>query len=259
MQGFRLRFLGREVHLPDAGSVAVGRDATCEISLDDPLVSRRHATFTTSEEGLEVIDHGGVNGTAVNGVPVVGSIALAHRDRVRMGSHVFVILESGQRKATDSDTQLRTPTRAITRRIQAAVRPGGALDAIERALQNGQVAKAAESMIAIVGADGDSVEVPDEDLARLSQLLLTLAERGRDVRFLDRMLGLHVARREVVSTPLIDALREAAPHLPRESRASIDDYVSAMRPIVSDGPVQTRVRLRLISAIGRDAARREGA
>ena len=48
-------------------SVVVGRDATCDLVLDDAGVSRRHARLDPGDGGWHVTDLGSANGTCVNG------------------------------------------------------------------------------------------------------------------------------------------------------------------------------------------------
>jgi pSer/pThr/pTyr-binding forkhead associated (FHA) protein len=55
----------REVLLVD--SLAVGRDPHCDISVPDPLLSRRHAEFVASGQTVIVRDLNSRNGTLVNG------------------------------------------------------------------------------------------------------------------------------------------------------------------------------------------------
>src|SRR5258708_7801250 len=47
---FRLRYLQHDLELTE-GQFAVGRNASCQLSLDDPLVSRRHAILYVSRAG----------------------------------------------------------------------------------------------------------------------------------------------------------------------------------------------------------------
>jgi FHA domain len=53
-----------------AGNTLVGRDPQCDISHADPRLSRRHAEFRVTPDGVVVRDLGSRNGTQVNGVPV---------------------------------------------------------------------------------------------------------------------------------------------------------------------------------------------
>lgn len=86
---FRLRFLLQEFDLLP-GDTLVGRSSACHISVEDPLVSRRHARFRVNNGGVTIEDLGSRNGLQVNGVPVEGSRSLADGDRIRIGSHEVV-------------------------------------------------------------------------------------------------------------------------------------------------------------------------
>ncbi len=84
MGRFRLRFQLHEVDLP--GDVtAIGRDASCEVTIDDPLVSRRHALIRVDGEAPSIEDLDSRNGTRVNDVPLTGVTPLADGDRIRIG------------------------------------------------------------------------------------------------------------------------------------------------------------------------------
>jgi pSer/pThr/pTyr-binding forkhead associated (FHA) protein len=89
----RLRFVtgplaGREVEVTAA--LVLGRQAT-DLVIDDPQVSRRHASVRPAGDGLEVEDHGSRNGTWVNGARVDGLTRLAPGDRVRLGETTFEV------------------------------------------------------------------------------------------------------------------------------------------------------------------------
>ncbi|MCB0385813.1 MAG: FHA domain-containing protein, partial [Bdellovibrionales bacterium] len=69
----RIRYPGtdRDDVLELEGNLWVaGRDANCEIPIDDGHVSRRHFELTQTNEGLYVTDLGSANGTEVNGQPI---------------------------------------------------------------------------------------------------------------------------------------------------------------------------------------------
>jgi pSer/pThr/pTyr-binding forkhead associated (FHA) protein len=77
-----------EVH----GELTVGRDPGCVLRLDDPKVSRRHATLEpTGRGGITIRDEGSLNGTWVNDDRIAGSRALAAGDRVRIGGSEFIV------------------------------------------------------------------------------------------------------------------------------------------------------------------------
>jgi FHA domain len=102
---FRLRFLLQEVDLAP-GVTTIGRSAVCQITIDDPLVSREHARIKVEAGRAFVEDLGSRNGVAVNGKPVKDSIELADNDRVRVGSQELVICVVGS--STTEKAQRRT-------------------------------------------------------------------------------------------------------------------------------------------------------
>jgi adenylate cyclase len=64
----------------------IGREATCEIVLLDPLVSRRQAILMFSPaSGFCLIDLGSRNGTVVNGQVIQPMVQLKEGDRLRFG------------------------------------------------------------------------------------------------------------------------------------------------------------------------------
>lgn len=73
--------LQREVIL--VGTMLVGRDPECEISHADPRLSRRHAEFRVTAEGVRLRDLGSRNGTHVNGRPIV-EVVLRPGDTVQV-------------------------------------------------------------------------------------------------------------------------------------------------------------------------------
>jgi ABC-2 type transport system ATP-binding protein len=79
------------------GQLVVGRDrATADLLLeDDTDVSRRHATFSPSGEGLTVQDLGSTNGTFVNGARIgAGAVVLSSGDQVQIGDTVMKVTVS---------------------------------------------------------------------------------------------------------------------------------------------------------------------
>jgi hypothetical protein len=89
---FRLRFLLQEIDLPQ-GDTLIGRSASCQVTLDDPLVSREHARIRISGAGATVEDLGSRNGVQLGGQPVTRSAPLSNGDRIRIGTQELVFLE----------------------------------------------------------------------------------------------------------------------------------------------------------------------
>ncbi len=68
----------------------VGR-VDADLTIDDPLISRRHASIRPLSGGLEIEDLGSLNGTWVNGERIDGRRVLASGDVVQVGAASFEI------------------------------------------------------------------------------------------------------------------------------------------------------------------------
>src|SRR6188472_3738062 len=88
---FRLRYLQHDLELNE-GTFAVGRNASCQLSLDDPLVSRRHAIFDVVGSHVSVEDLNSRNGVIVNGHRIDGKVDLTIGDRILIGSQELTLL-----------------------------------------------------------------------------------------------------------------------------------------------------------------------
>ncbi len=101
-----LRYKHHDLDLKE-GEFVVGRAVTCQLSLDDPMVSRTHARLRISGEEVMVEDLGSRNGLKVNGERVSGGRRLEHGDQVTIGSQELVLLV---RRETAADTLVQPPT-----------------------------------------------------------------------------------------------------------------------------------------------------
>lgn len=72
-------------HALPEGQLTVGRAPDCDLTLDSPGVSRRHAELQVAADTVRVRDLGSVNGTHVNGLRIEGSIVLKSADMLRLG------------------------------------------------------------------------------------------------------------------------------------------------------------------------------
>lgn len=85
----RLRFLLQELDLPP-GETLIGRSSECLLTLEDPLVSRRHARVIVQGETASFEDLGSRNGSRINGHRVKGLVRLEEGDRIRLGGLEFI-------------------------------------------------------------------------------------------------------------------------------------------------------------------------
>jgi predicted RNA-binding Zn-ribbon protein involved in translation (DUF1610 family) len=89
---FRIRFLFQEFDL-STDEFTIGRSPSCNLTLEDPLVSRKHALIRVEETKAFLDDLGSRNGTLVNGGPIFENQVLNHTDRIRIGTHDLVFVQ----------------------------------------------------------------------------------------------------------------------------------------------------------------------
>lgn len=109
---FRLRYQQHDLELTE-GEFLIGRSAACQLSLDDPLVSRNHARLRVTDGGVMVDDLGSRNGIRVNGERVTGSRELVHGDVLSVGSQKLTLLVKRERSAATQTAARAAPTHRL--------------------------------------------------------------------------------------------------------------------------------------------------
>jgi hypothetical protein len=72
---------------------AIGRLPSCDLMLEQPAVSRRHAVLYERNGAWYIADAGSTNGTFVNLMPAVEPIRLSNTDEIRLGRAVSIRFE----------------------------------------------------------------------------------------------------------------------------------------------------------------------
>ena len=101
----------RQEHAITLPSTSIGRDATNDIILFDPEVSRRHAQITFRNGRYDIEDLGSTNGTFVNQQLVTGSVPLANGDIIDMGESARLTFHGPGGGA--SETVIETPVEQV--------------------------------------------------------------------------------------------------------------------------------------------------
>ncbi len=83
--------------------VTLGRSLSCDISINDPTVSRRHCEITFDGTGLYFRDLGSRNVTLVNG-RIAKRCPLSVGDEISLGNDVFIVTQSVVTDASGSNT-----------------------------------------------------------------------------------------------------------------------------------------------------------
>jgi hypothetical protein len=113
----------------DGESLVVGRDPGCELVIEDPRVSKRHARLRWCESGWTLEDLGSKNGTTVNGEPASGT-ELRDSDAISFGGLAgrFERLTAAQAATLDMERlQVIEATARIRRGLHAELEPADLL------------------------------------------------------------------------------------------------------------------------------------
>ena len=95
IQGIQtLELIIEDRRYPITGRLSLGRSSSCDISIDDSEISRRHAEVTNQEGTLILRDLGSTNGTRVNGRFIDAPIALTVGDVIQIGNTEISVVSS---------------------------------------------------------------------------------------------------------------------------------------------------------------------
>ncbi|MEW6261950.1 MAG: FHA domain-containing protein [Thermodesulfobacteriota bacterium] len=91
-----LSLKGRELDkfLLGQGTVIIGRSLECDIRIDNPAVSRRHASLENVKDEYILTDLGSSNGTFLNGQPLKGTATLKPGDVIGLGKFELLFQDS---------------------------------------------------------------------------------------------------------------------------------------------------------------------
>ena len=109
----RLRYLVHDLEVPP-GEFVIGRSPDCQLSLDDPLVSRRHAILVVQSDAVFVEDLTSRNGVLVNAKRIHGPTRLNDGDQIQVGSQVMTLVGVPGPESSARDSALVAHRRSTT-------------------------------------------------------------------------------------------------------------------------------------------------
>lgn len=109
-----------EVQLSDK-PVTIGRDASCDVVLRDPSVSRTHARIEPKGRFYVIRDNGSTNGTMVNS-RVVSLHVLEQGDLIRVGKFIVKVLAPPGRRGDTSKIRVEKMRSANEARVRKGAR-----------------------------------------------------------------------------------------------------------------------------------------
>jgi hypothetical protein len=192
---FRLRYLAHDLELP-AGEFVVGRSAECQLSVDDPLVSRRHALFKVSRDVVSVEDLGSRNGVVVNGVKIDSSRDLGDSDKITIGSQDMTLhrYEEGSKPAPH-DEEYRRATQTLGAMSVGELRGGIEPTVADEQSKSGS-SRTVNSFRLLGGVADKALAMGRAEEAEriLQSLLFEILHRARDGGPIDTDAAEHAAR-----------------------------------------------------------------
>ncbi|MBX3188354.1 MAG: FHA domain-containing protein [Labilithrix sp.] len=247
---FRLRYLQHDLELNE-GTFAVGRNASCQLSLDDPLVSRRHAIFELAGGTVTIEDLNSRNGVIVNGHRIETKVNLNVGDRILIGSQELTLLAArdggqpgmGVGKMTLPKMKVSTPSSGFPPvQIESDPEPSMVRRADQFKLLSGvaekalAMGKAGEAERLLASALADVIEATRagrplpptlvDQAAKFSAKLATATGKGG---WADYVIELYAAQKRPCPAHVIDELYNAMRKVTAVDLNRLRGYVAMLR------------------------------
>ncbi len=106
-----------QTHTFATGEVIIGRTEDCQIILQDPSISRKHAKVVVDKTGVRVLDLKSKNGTKLNGTQIMEAV-LKNGDRLHLGKFQITFTDALEsRVILDDDRPLSDEAGTIIRSV----------------------------------------------------------------------------------------------------------------------------------------------
>jgi predicted component of type VI protein secretion system len=271
---FRLRHLQHNFEL-GIGEFAIGRSADCQLSLDDPLVSRKHALLVVRPDSVVIKDLGSRNGVVVNGIKIDTSRVLINGDRVLIGSQELTLLavqgssrenqqvfrrHVGAQTLSSFAARPSTPGSSLTpgaESIPARISPEAGKEATsnrvnsfpllstlaDKALALGRPEEAerilASLMTEVLSNAQRGDVLPTETVDQAAQYGVRLAGATAKGSWVDYVVALYAAVRRPCPGPIVDELHGVVRKTNTVDLASLRAYVDLLRAAsIGFGPAE---------------------
>jgi hypothetical protein len=267
---FRLRHQGTDIELVP-GTFVIGRSSSCNLALDDALVSRRHAQFVIEPEAIFVEDLGSRNGILVNGVKADGRVPVKNLDRVTIGGSELILIELVDRAMTQTlagttmrdlgggrDT-MQLPAMNAAGQIAAREDEATAASVLliglaDKALAMSRFDEAERVLVRILDPMLEKARAGTLSLDRLAlgtNYALRLAEGTKRQSWIDWIFDVHAAAGKMISAPHIDRLHEVVRKIRYSSGTALRRYLETMRAREAELPPSDKFLLQRVAGIER--------
>lgn len=254
----RLRYLGHNLEVPE-GQFVIGRSSKCQLSVDDPLISRQHAVLTVVGDTASVEDLGSRNGVTVNGQKIVGTQPLNDGDTITVGSQVMTIHGISAANAPSRPRRAEMQTLQTTSSLfdlqddptdntNTDIRPSPMRDNPDRRVNELSLVGAVAEKALAMGRVDDAhrlLERPLRDLLARSKggrtgeasvaqravaLAMKLAVAQSRGDWIDYAFQLYTLRQELLPQPVVDELYTALRKI-RCDASMLRDYLESLKQI----------------------------
>lgn len=229
---FRLRYQRHDLELTE-GRFLIGRSTDCQLSLDDPLVSRLHAALTVEGEEVLLEDLGSRNGVRLNGRRIERTEKLAHGDRITIGTQEMALV-SGQ--AADARASARPG--ATQTRVQAFDLLGSLADKALALGRGDEAERILGTRLDQLRVDARRADVPPELAERASLFALRLAATTGRARWFDYVIQLYAVLGRACPVTVVDELYGVLPRVGQVDLAGLRAYIASLRERSLVGPAE---------------------
>jgi predicted component of type VI protein secretion system len=217
-----LRYKHHDIELSE-GKFVIGRAATCQLSLDDPLVSRQHAQLTVEGKDVSIEDLGSRNGVKINGRGVVGRYSVQDKDQIVIGGQELRYIV---RKENMGDTLIQPATQR-----PAAFGLLGIL--ADKAFALGRADEAERLLTELLDqvlADLEAGRDVSSDLfERATEYAMKLASAAGSARWIEYIFRAFASVRRPCPAGIVDELYSLVRRVDRVNLGALRTYIEVLR------------------------------
>lgn len=217
-----LRYKHHDIELSE-GKFVIGRAASCQLSLDDPLVSRHHAQLSVEGDQVTVEDLGSRNGVKVNGDLITGAYTVKDKDQILIGGQELKYLA---RKENMGDTLIqpatqRVPTFGLLGILADKALALGKPDEAERLLT--------ELLEQVLGDLEAGREVKHDLFERSTEYAMKLASATGSGRWVEYIFRAYGSVRRPCPVAIVDELYSLVRRIERVNIGTLRTYIEVLR------------------------------
>jgi hypothetical protein len=217
-----LRYKHHDIELTE-GKFVIGRAATCQLSLDDPLVSRHHAQLTVEGKDVSIEDLGSRNGVKINGRLVAGRYAVQDKDHILIGNQElkYIVRKEHMGDTLIQQATQRAPTFGLLGILADKAFALGRADEAERLLT--------EQLDQVLADLEGGREVSSELFERATEYAMRLASAVGSARWIEYIFRAFTSVRRPFPAGIVDELYTLVRRVERVNLGALRTYIEVLR------------------------------